>query len=144
MDKLYELKEKLCKELEQFGSKELSAGSLDVIDKLAHAIKNIDKVIEAKESEGGGSFYSGEGSMRSMQSGRGSFANRSYAGGGSYANRGSYRGNSRAEYSQKRDSMGRYSKDDEMMAELRKLHSMANDEMQRESIEKLMEICETM
>ncbi len=137
MDKLYELKEKLCKELEQFGTKDLSAGSLDVIDKLAHAIKNIDKVIEAKESEGEGSFYSREGSMRSMRSGRGS-----YADGGSY--RGSYRGNSRAEYSQKRDSMGRYSKDEEMMAELRKLHSMANDEMQRDSIEKLMDICESM
>lgn len=31
-----------------------------------------------------------------------------------------------------------------MMAELRKLHSMANDEMQRESIEHIMDICETM
>ena len=121
MHKLYELKEKLCKELESHAGEKLSAGSLEEIDKLAHAIKNIDKIIASKDEE----EYS---NRRSMRSARGSYAD----------------GNSYREYSRKRDAMGRYSKDDEMMAELRKLHSMANDEMQRESIEHIMDICESM
>ena len=45
MHELYELKEKLCDELKEYGSKDLSAGTLDVVDKLAHAVKNIDKII---------------------------------------------------------------------------------------------------
>lgn len=50
MHKLYELKEMLCEELEQYGDRrDMTAGSLDVVDKLAHAIKNIDKIIESKE-----------------------------------------------------------------------------------------------
>ena len=50
MNDLYELREKLCDELKMYGKKDLSAGSLDVIDKIAHAVKNIDKIIA--ESEG--------------------------------------------------------------------------------------------
>ena len=50
MRELYELKEKLCDELKEYGNKEMSAGSLDVIDKLAHSIKNIDKIIENDEN----------------------------------------------------------------------------------------------
>ena len=59
MKELYELKEKLVDELKEYGKKEMSAGSLDVIDKLAHATKNLCKVIESME-EG----YSGRGSYR--------------------------------------------------------------------------------
>lgn len=56
MHKLHELKDMLCEELEEYGSKgKLDVGSLDVVDKLAHAIKNIDKIIEFSEEEG----YSG-------------------------------------------------------------------------------------
>ena len=47
MHAIYELKDMLCKELEEYGEKgELTTGSLDVIDKLAHTIKNLDKIIE--------------------------------------------------------------------------------------------------
>lgn len=45
MKELHELREKLCDELKGYGKKEMTAGSLDVIDKLAHAVKNIDKII---------------------------------------------------------------------------------------------------
>ena len=84
MHELYELKEKLCKELEEYGKKEMSAGSLDVVDKLAHTIKNLGKIIEMDEE----SEYSGY------------YGERNY-------NRGSYaRGRGR---NAKRDSMGRYS-----------------------------------
>ena len=47
MHAIYDLKETLCKELEEYGSRgELTAGTLDVVDKLAHTIKNLDKIIE--------------------------------------------------------------------------------------------------
>ena len=57
MKELYELRDKLCDELKNYGKKEMSTGSLDVIDKLAHAVKNIDKIIN--EGEG----YSGRDSI---------------------------------------------------------------------------------
>ncbi len=56
MKELYELKDKLCEELKGYGKKELSAGSLDVIDKLAHAIKNLDKVLENSDEEYSGRY----------------------------------------------------------------------------------------
>ena len=69
MHKLYELKDMLCKELEEYGSKELNVGDLDVIDKLSHAIKNIDKIIENYED--GGNSYRRDGRMsRSYARGR--------------------------------------------------------------------------
>ena len=70
MHELYELKEKLMDELNEYARKEMSAGSLDVVDKLAHTIKNLCKIIEDVEqySEEGGSYAGGGsyegGSMR--------------------------------------------------------------------------------
>ena len=47
MHELYELKDMLMKELEEYGSKgELSAGTLDIVDKLTHTIKNLCKIID--------------------------------------------------------------------------------------------------
>ena len=88
MNEIYELKELLMKELEEYGRKGVleSAGSLEIIDKLAHAIKNICKIIESAEDEGGQSSYD-----------MGSPYNRSS------------RASSRA--ARRRDSMGRYSRD---------------------------------
>ena len=136
MHQLYELKHRLCDELKQYGGKELSAGSLDVIDKLAHAIKNIDKVIMASEEE----EYSRRGYARAEGASNASNASyrRSYDD-GSNAYRGSY-----ADYSGKRDSMGRYSRDDQLIAELRDLHRAANDEMTRKQIESIISIAENM
>ena len=52
MHDLYNLKEMLVKELEEFGkSGNLSKTSLDTIDKLAHATKNVAKVIECCEED---------------------------------------------------------------------------------------------
>ena len=92
MHELYELKDMLCKELKEYGEKDLTAGSLDVVDKLAHTIKNIDKIIEAyEEDEGYSSRYDGMGSRRYSREGR------------SYA---------RGRMNAPRDSRGRYSGDD--------------------------------
>lgn len=99
MHELYELKEMLCKELEEYGRKgDLSAGSLEIVDKLAHALKNVDKIIESKEEESGEySSAGGEGSYRggSYRGGRGgSYRGGSYDDGmmtgGSYRRGGSY------------------------------------------------------
>lgn len=63
MTELYELKDMLCKELEEYGGKtEMSAGDLNTIDTLAHALKNLDKIIEAKEDEGYSGRYDGSNS----------------------------------------------------------------------------------
>lgn len=109
MEKLYAVKEKLCNELKEYGAKEkLDLASLEVIDKLAHAIKNIDKIIEAYEEEemgmssragGGSSYYRGGSYAR----GRGRSARRNslgqYSSAGSYGYRypRSYDGYARAE-----------------------------------------------
>lgn len=133
MDKLYDLKEMLCKELEEYGQKELTAGSLDVVDKLAHAVKNINKIIEAYEEEeysnaGGGSYARG-----------GNRGGRSYRG---YSREGgSYRGGS---YAQRRDSMGRYSRDDGMIMELRELMKDAPDDRTRQEFQSFISRIENM
>lgn len=118
MHKLMELKDKLCEMLEQYESKEVTSNSLEAIDKLAHAIKNLGKIIEMYEeeeySERGGSYARGR-------------SNRSYEG-GNYKDGGSFARN--------RDSMGRYSREysrnEDMVAELRELMNDAPEEAKGE------------
>lgn len=153
MHDLYKLKEMLCEELKEYGKKgELSAGSLEVVDTLAHAAKNLDKIIEAYEeeegySERGGSYARGGGGRGGNQGGGQS--NR----GGSYENRysreyysrdgGSYaRGRGR---NARRDSMGRYSSEggysraaDEMVEQLEELKEQAPDNQTRQEIQRLI------
>lgn len=61
MHDLYNLKEMLCKELSDYGKEGgLTLASLATIDTLAHACKNVCKIIECKEKEsyGGNGEYS--------------------------------------------------------------------------------------
>lgn len=52
MKSMYDLRDMLCKELEEITRKgELGAGDLDIVHKLTGTIKNIDK-IEAMEEDG--------------------------------------------------------------------------------------------
>ena len=144
MHELMELKEKLCKELEEYGKKDLSAGTLDVVDKLSHAIKNLDKIIEKYEEE----EYSGD--MRYGMNGR------MMRGGVAYARdgRGSYRGGSYARGrtgNVRRDSMGRYSSErgysrdaEDLAMQLRDLMEDAPDETIRRDMEKLLRKVEQM
>ena len=109
MHELYELKEKLMKELNEYGQQEMSAGSLEVIDRLAHAIKNICKIIEAAEEEeyssrGG---YSRDGYSRENRYSREGGRGNRYAYEGSGNRGGSYARGRNA----RRDSMGRYSRE---------------------------------
>lgn len=133
MHELYELKEKLCDELKEYGSKEMTAGSLDVVDKLAHAIKNLDKIIE-KYDEGGsyeGSYYAGGMSRRGG----------SYEGGGSYARGRGGRSNARGSSYARR---GGYSRDEEMVMELRELMEDAPDEKTRQEFQRFIQKIEMM
>ena len=130
MEYMYELKEKLCKELDEIARKpEMGAGDLEIIHKLTDTIKNLDKS-EMLEEDG----YSRDGDWES---------------------RGSYdRGSS---YRRKRDSRGRYSRDgyaqdgysregrytrdgakDRMMEEMEAIMSKAGSEKEREAIRRCM------
>ena len=62
MNKLENLRDTLCAELDKVARKEdINTSDLDIIDKLTHSIKNLDKVMIGNEmiDEYGYSFYSG-------------------------------------------------------------------------------------
>ena len=137
MKKLYDLREKLCKQLEEYPDKDLTSATLDVVDKLTHTIKNLDKIIakyEGKDEEYS-NMYGGSYRMPYMPSydnyGNGSFA------------RG--RGG-------RRDSMGRYSggynngysRNSDMIAELTDLMEDAPDERTRMEFQKFIQKMQTM
>lgn len=117
MKELYELKEKLCNELKNYGRKEMSSVSLEVIDKLAHTIKNIDKIMENYDEN-----YSGDSYER--RRGR---SNDSYA-----RNR-----ESRNQYNQRGYSRG-YSNDDDMVSELRMLMEDAPDDRTKQEFRRFI------
>ena len=122
MDYMHDLKEKLCKELDEIARKpEMGAGDLEIIHKLTDTIKNIDK-IDMLEDDG----YSQAGYRD-----RGSSYNR----GSSYANRGKHyvRGHySRDGYSMEgRGNRGGYSRHDAkeaMMEQLDEIMDSANEQ----------------
>lgn len=149
MHELYELKEMLMKELEEYGSKgELTTGSLDVVDKLTHTIKNLCKIIEKYEED----EYSG----RSYAYARGgSYRGGSYEGGGNMGG-GSYNYSMEGSYARgrgsnaNRDSRGRYSsergysRDEQMVMELRELMNEAPDDRTRMEFQKFIQKIEQM
>lgn len=59
MHKLETLRDTLCEELEKVAKKEtISMSDLETIDKLAHSIKNIDKILEGGSNDSYGSYGS--------------------------------------------------------------------------------------
>lgn len=112
MHNLYRLRDMLCEELEKFGEHDIvSSGSLELVDKLAHAIKNLDKIIECEE--GGENGYSLGGSY--------GYSRNSYENSERYPR--SYGNNS---YRRGRAANGRFvSRDAGEMA--RQIHEMIND-----------------
>ncbi len=85
MEYMHELKEMLCDELEKIVEKgELTAGSLETIDKLTHSIKSVSTIMAMEDSE-----YSNDDGM-------------------------TYRGYRGGSYAQRRDSRGRYSREGRM------------------------------
>lgn len=96
---MYELRDKLCDELDEVARKpEMGAGDLELAHKLTDTIKNIDKICIMDETGG----YSQAGDWEA----RGHFGDQ-YARDGYNEGGNSYRGRNR-------DNMGRYSRDDGM------------------------------
>lgn len=125
------LKGMLCDELEKITRKgELTAGSLDTVDKLTHAIKSVVTIM-AMDDEYGDGYSRADGDH--MTSGR----RYSYAGRGRGA---------------RRDSMGRYSRDgysyddarDDMIKELRELMNDAPDEQTKKEFQRFISKMESM
>lgn len=118
MKYLEELKDKLHDELEEIARKpELSAGDLEATHKLTDTIKNIDKICMLEEDG-----YSRAGDWEAELRGN-------YGRGNSYAGR-------------KRDSMGRYSREDgreAMMGHLRKALDAAGSDRERDEIHRMMD-----
>jgi hypothetical protein len=112
MHNIHKLKDMLMEELEEYGEKgELTPGSLDVVDKLAHSVKNICKIIDDCEGEEGysnGRYYYRDGTH-----------------GGSYAR------------NRRRDTMGRYSRAedgmDDLLTEMHEIMPMLPEEKRREA-----------
>lgn len=166
MHKLYELKKNLCKALESYADEGVNKSNIDEIDKLAHATKNVCKVIEDAEMEEYSERYSmdeysGRGySMAEGGSYRGSYGDGSY--------RGSYEGSMESRWvdpmeprtyeassyargrgrGAKRDSMGRYARDDgkhqKVVEELKELQRMSNNELDKEKYDSLIHLVESM
>lgn len=135
MHELYDLKENLMGELKEYSRKDdLNANSLEVIDKLTHTVKNLDKIIDHCEMEESG-YSSARGYIPYAYDG-GGMSNNSYN--NSYA-----RGRGRFA---KRDSMGRYSSMDgysrgneDMINELNQLAMNAPDERMRQQIQSMVD-----
>ncbi len=67
MEAYYDLKDMLCKELENIAKKgELSAGDLDVVDKLTHSIKSLVTIIAMED----GGYSNGNEYRRRDHAGR--------------------------------------------------------------------------
>lgn len=138
---LHELCETLSRELGDVNEKirsaggKMSAGDLEVVDKLTHAIKSIKTTIAMMESE------DGEYSNHYPYWMRGAYAD---------GNRGSYRGSYAGRRNARRDSMGRYSgergysRDGGMVEELRELMEDAPDERTRQEFQRFIQKLENM
>ena len=147
-EKLYELKEKLMKELGEYAENgKFSKEDAESIKYIASAIDHICNIVERMEEEeysqrGGGRgrySYNGGGMMYTSEGGnRGGEYSRNY-GGGSYARgRGS---------NARRDSMGRYSRTGdhgEMVEQLEDLMQDAPNEQIKQQIKQLVQQLEQM
>ena len=136
MHKIHKLKEMLCEQLEDYADRELSPTTLQYIDTLAHAVKNIDKIIECEE---GGEYSMNSMYGRNMRRSYDGESNRGYSDGGYYYDDGmsTRRG---------RGANGRFvSRDGNEMA--RKLREMMNDapnDNLRQELQRLMDKVENM
>ena len=129
MKHMEELREMLCRELDEISRGPLDLGSLDVINKLTHSIKSIDTIM-AMEERGG---YSREGSNRSYEgSYDGAYDGASYRRGRS-ATTGRYISRASSRYS--RD----YSRDDGMKEKLEELLQDAPDDKTRQELQRLID-----
>lgn len=126
MHELKTLKEKLCRELEEYSQRSrLDSSNIQFIDTLAHTVKNLNKIIDHEEETG----YSEAPHMRGSYSYRGD----GYSYGSSRRNMGDWRSD---DYSMS----GRYSMSNgEMMNKLVKLMNEAPDERTRMEFQRFID-----
>lgn len=132
---LNDLRERLCKELEEIAMRrDMSAGDLETLHKLTDTIKNIDKIEMLEDggySQRGGRGYGGEIYYR---------GDMSYdEGGNSYRERNR---DSRGRYSRESGRRG-YSRDDgkhEMIKQLEEMMGDADTEREREAFRRCIEV----
>lgn len=127
MKSMYELRDMLCKELDDLTRKgELGAGDLEIAHKLTDTIKNIDK-IEMLEDDGYSQRrYSRDGDWEADMRG-------TYGRGSSYARRGTHY------------VRGHYSRDgarEDMKRQLREMLDDADDDTIRKAIQRCMDAME--
>lgn len=98
MDKMIEIRDMLCDELEKFAEHgEVNASAVEMIDKLSHSIKSIDTILAMKGYSEDDMSYRG----RSYARGDRMDGRRSYERGNSRRGGRSYRGYSMAEHKDK-------------------------------------------
>ena len=127
MEYMHELKEMLCEELEKIAREgELTAGSLDTVDKLTHSIKSIATIMAMEDSGYSRDYvdkYRGA-SYAQRRDSMGRYSRR----GGSYAR-----------------GRGGYSRDEEidkMVAKLEKMVEKTEDPNVKQAIEQAIETIE--
>ena len=144
-EKLYELKEKLMKELGEYAQNgKYSKEDVETIKYMASAIDHMCNIIEKAEDEDysqrDGSYAYDNGNMG------GGYRGGNYSrGGGSY--RGGRGGNSYARgrgQNAPRDSMGRYSRDGDMLDQLEEIKRDAPNDQIRQHIQQLISEIEQM
>lgn len=148
-EKLYELKDKLMKELEEYSQNgKYSKEDVETIKYMASAVDHLCNIVERAEdeeySQRGGSYAYNNGNM----------GGGSYRDGGYYRNMrgGSYRDGGRGDNSYARgrgqnaprDSMGRYSRGGDMIDQLEDLKEDAPNDQIRQQIQQLISQVEKM
>lgn len=128
MEHLKKIKKKALAELEEFGDKkELNIGDYTTIHMLTDTVKNIDKICMLEESGGYSDAVDMDRRMMPQYSQAGRGGGNSNGGGqsygGSYAGEGSSYENGYSQ--QRRDSRGRYSRDEGKMKMIEDLEEMA-------------------
>lgn len=131
MHKLVTLRDNLCEELEKVAKKEeINTSDLDTIDKLAHSIKNIDKILN-ESSYGNHSYgYNSYGYNSYARRGRDADNDGQYNEGRSrdgYSNRGSYDDYSRDMSDKLRRMMNETSSDRERDVIMRCISKLENE-----------------
>lgn len=74
MHKIHELKERLMHELGGFADKDITTGNLATVDTLAHAVKNLCKIIESADGDYDDREYSSRRGMSYRRDSRGRYS----------------------------------------------------------------------
>ena len=137
MDFYYDLKKMLCKELEEVArKKELSAGDLELVDKLTHSIKSLVTIMAMEEGEY--SYNGGYSGARGRSRDGGSYARYNDGGNsGRYYDDGNSGGYSGRRYSDEGYSGRRYSRDEGKSYMIRQFEKLMDDASMQEEREVL-------